>query len=68
MMFAIPYSVASGVGFATGFVICVMMVQSNVSVPWLTVGATLIAVVLTGLFGAVAVSSLGTRAALREAE
>ena len=68
-MFAMPYAVATLVGFSTGIAICIREVSNpGIPMPWSTISVTLLAILGVGLLGTAAVSVLGTRDALREAE
>lgn len=68
-MFAMPYAVATLVGFSTGIAICIRKVSNpGIPMPWSTISVTLLAILGVGLLGTAAVSVLGTRDALREAE
>lgn len=68
-MFAMPYAVATLVGFSTGVAICVRRVSNpGIPMPWSAIGVTLLVILGVGVLGTAAVSVLGTRDALREAE
>ncbi len=66
--FVVPYAVSAGTGFVVGLMICWSMVGPQPGVPWAVVLAVLVALVVVGSLGALAVSTLGVRATLREAE
>lgn len=68
-MFAMPYAVATLVGFSTGFAIAMRKVTNpGIPMPWSTIGVTLLVILGVGLLGTAALAALGTRDALREAE
>jgi len=68
-IFAIPFGISTLVGFAAGVAICIRRVSNpGIPMPWSTIGATLLAILVVGVLGTGAVAALGTRDAMREAE
>ena len=67
-LFAVPYAVMSAFGLATGLVICFMLLDPGVPVPWPAIAATVGATFAVGVLGSGLVAVYGSRQALREAE
>jgi hypothetical protein len=67
-LFAVPYAVMSAFGLATGLVICFMLLDPGVPVPWSAIAATVGATLAVGALGTGLVAAYSSRQTLREAE
>jgi hypothetical protein len=67
-LFAVPYAIMSAFGLATGLVICFMLLDPGVPVPWPAIAATVWATIAVGASGSALVAAYGSRQTLREAE
>jgi hypothetical protein len=67
-LFAVPYAVMSAFALATGLVICCMLLDPGVAIPWSAIAATVGATLAVGGLGSGLVAAYGSRQAVREAE
>lgn len=61
-LFAAPYTAVVAISFSVGLTICALMVGlSDIPMPWLGIGATLVIAIITSLVGTMSVALFGAR-------